>query len=87
MIMGKRYIPVLLHVNENGKITPKTMKAGECGEWIKIDKVTDSCRKAILKVGGIGVRYTCVITRDDITSSVYLFEEDGKWFIITDDDK
>ena len=84
--MGKLYVPVMLHVSENGQITPKYMKAGYEGEWIKIGKVTDSRRRASLRAGGVGMRYTCTVEYNETRKEVYLFDEGGnKWFIETED--
>ena len=81
--MGKLYVPVLLHVSQDGKVTPKQMKAGYEGEWVRIEKVTDSRRRASLRAGGVGMRYTCVVSYEGINKNVYLFDECGKWFIET----
>jgi hypothetical protein len=80
-IMSKLYIPVLLHVGEDGKITPKQIKAGYGGEWIRVDKITESRRRANFRVGGVGIRYTCIVSLEGISKSIYLFDEDGKWFV------
>lgn len=53
--MGKLYVPVLLYVNETGKVTPKQIKAGYDGEWVKVIKVTDSRRRASLRAGAVGI--------------------------------
>ena len=84
--MSKLYIPVLLYVNETGKVTPKQMKAGYDGEWVRITKVTDSRRRASLKVGAVGMRYSCVVDVYGEQRDVYLFDEDGKWWIEADDE-
>ena len=82
--MGKLYVPVLLYVSADGKITPKQIKAGYEGEWVRIDKVTDSRRRASLRAGGVGMRYTCVVNHEGVVKNIYLFDECGKWFIETD---
>jgi hypothetical protein len=83
--MGKQYVPVLLYVDALGKVVPKKMKAGYDGEWVKIDKVTDSRRMASLRAGGVGIRYSCIVSYDDMTRTIYLFDEQGKWFVATDE--
>ena len=83
--MGKLYVPVLLYVNETGKVIPKQMKAGYDGEWVKIKKVTDSRRMASLRVGAVGIRYDCVVNINEEQRDVYIFEEDGRWWIDIDE--
>jgi len=84
--MGKQYVPVLLYVNESGKVTPKQMKAGYDGEWVRIEKVTDSRRRVSLVAGSVGVRYSCVVSCSGMRREIYLFEEGSKWFIEVDDE-
>lgn len=83
--MGKQYVPVLLYINESGKVTPKQMKAGYDGEWVRIEKVTDSRRRASLRAGAVGIRYTCVVNINEAQREVYLFDELGKWWIEIDE--
>ena len=83
--MRKMYVPVLLYVDETGKITPKQVKAGYGGEWLRIVKVIDSRRRASLRVGAVGIRYSCVVNINDEQRDVYLFEEDARWWIEVDD--
>ena len=80
--MGKLYVPVKLYVDEDGKVTPQEIRAGYDGEWLKIEKVTDSRRRASLITCGVGIRYTCVIKINKTKRDVYLFDEEGKWWII-----
>jgi hypothetical protein len=79
--MGKLYVPVKLYVDEAGKVTPQEIKAGYDGEWIIVDKVTDSRRRAHLNAGSVGIRYTCVVNVNEIQRNIYLFDEEGKWWI------
>jgi len=81
--MGKKYVPVLLHINEEGVVKPKQVKAGYDGEWFKIIKTTGSPRRmASLQAGGVGIRYSCVVDIYGEQREVYLFDEGGyKWFI------
>jgi len=79
--MGKLYVPVKLYVDENGKVTPKEIKAGYDGEWLTVEKVTDSRRRASLNAGGVGIRYSCIVNINETQRSIYLFDEEGKWFI------
>jgi len=79
--MGKMYVPVKLYVDVNGKITPQEIKAGYDGEWLAVEKVTDSRRMASLNAGGVGIRYTCVVNVNETQRNVYLFDEENKWWI------
>ncbi|MCL2776153.1 MAG: hypothetical protein FWD71_22855 [Oscillospiraceae bacterium] len=84
--MGKLYVPVRLYVDETGKVTPQEIKAGYDDEWVKVEKVTDSHRRASLVAGAVGIRYTCVVNINETQRNIYLFDEEGKWFIEIDDD-
>ena len=81
--MGKKYIPVLLYIDDKGKKTPKYIKAGVDGEWLKVNKATDSRRMASLIAGAVGIRYSCVVDIYGEYREIYLFDENGKWFVET----
>ena len=83
--MGKLYVPVLLYVDRNGRTVPKQIKAGYDGEWLRVAKVTDSRRMASLRVGAVGIRYDCVVNINEEQRDVYLFDENGKWWIEVED--
>ena len=83
--MGKLYVPVKLYVDENGKVTPKEIKAGYDGEWIDIVKITESVRKVHLAVGGIGMRYVCIIDYQGIEKELFVFNEGMKWYVLAGD--
>ena len=79
--MGKLYVPVLLYVDKDGKVVPKQIKAGYDDEWLRVVKVTDTRRRAHLNAGSVGIRYDCIINIDATQRNIYLFEENGKWWI------
>ena len=79
--MGKLYIPVRVHISEEGRITPEQIQAGYDGEWVIVEKVTDSRRRASLRAGTVGIRYSCVVNINETQKHIYLFDECGKWFI------
>ena len=83
--MGKLYVPVLLYVNDSGKITPVKIKikTNDGTEWVKIEKITASCRRASLRGGSVGIRYSCVVNSQEKREEMYLFDEGDKWFIVT----
>lgn len=60
----------------NGKITPLSI-IWKDGRTFEIDRIFDIRRAASLKAGGVGMRYTCKIRNKQI----YLFDEEGCWFI------
>jgi len=92
--MGKEYVDVLLTIT-NGKevtreetkeilkITPLYYKSPSREKWIKIKSANNSPYPMPSKIaGGIGVRYTCIITINETSKKIYLFYEGNhKWFI------
>ncbi|MBP2643723.1 MAG: hypothetical protein H6Q67_1610, partial [Firmicutes bacterium] len=62
--------------NVDGTIRPLSLK-WEDGRIFEIDRLIDVRRAASLKGGGLGIRYTCKI----MGKQVYLFEDEGKWFL------
>ena len=74
--MKKVIVETIAKFDIEGKITP-IMIVWEDGNKYEIDKVTDTCRRASLKSGGIGIRYTCYIRN----KRIYLFKEDDTWFL------
>jgi hypothetical protein len=83
--MYKKYVDVLVHISQEGTITPMKMRAGYYGEWVKIDKVKDCRQRASLLVGGVGQRYSCEINYLDEQRTIYLYDEAGKWFLETNE--
>lgn len=83
--MRKMYVPARLEVDTNGGVTPLQIKAGYDGEWIDIVRVTNSGRRVSLAVGGVGIRYTCIIDFEGIQKEIYLFNEGTKWFVTAED--
>ena len=80
--MGKKYIPVLLYVSEDGAVIPHKIKAGYDNEWLKIIKVKGSPqRMASFRAGGVGIRYNCVVDIYGAQREIYLYDEgNNKWF-------
>ena len=62
----------------NGKIKPMSL-TWENGRVYVIDRVLDIRQAPSLKSGGQGIRYTCRI----FNKEVYLFGDEGRWFIET----
>lgn len=76
--MEKRYVPVVLHIDEKGKKKPLAIEFE--GKRYEIDRVMKREPAACNTVGGVGIKYTCVIwgqTRE-------LWEEKEQWFVVVE---
>lgn len=77
MILARRaYVRVLVDVDETGKVHPLKIY-WEDGRGFAVDRLLDVRRAAATKAGGQGMRYTCRMRGREI----YLFEDDGRWFV------
>lgn len=76
----KVYVPVTVLFTEDGIMIPREI-IWEDGRIYQIDRLTDCRRCASLKVGGIGLRYTCLIRGQQ---KYLYYEENGKWFLEVD---
>ncbi len=74
--LRKTYVDVILKNDKEGKIRPLSV-IWEDGRAYEIDRLISKCRAASTKVGGVGIRYTVVISGKE----TYLFHEDDKWFV------
>lgn len=72
----KVFIEVTAKHTVDGQIIPLSL-TWEDGAKYQIDRVLAVEKRAALKVGGAGIRYTCRI-RD---AQRYLFLEGNKWFL------
>lgn len=72
----RKKITVIAKMDENGKITPLTILWSPSLS-IEIDKVVDIRKKASLKGGGMGIRYTCLIKNQQR----YLWLDENIWFV------
>ena len=73
---NKVYVTVEAVFKPDGRLMP-TAFVWEDGRRYEVDRVTDVCRAASLKAGGVGIRYTCMVRRHQ----TYLFYEEGRWFM------
>ncbi len=73
---NKVYVKVKALFSPEGQLMPVAFW-WESGRKYVIDRVTEVCRAASLKAGGIGIRYTCVVCG----KRTYLFYEEDRWFI------
>ncbi len=76
--MGKVFVAVTAEFDEDGRVRPLVLSWTD-GRKFEIDRVTDVRQAASLKGGGQGLRYTCRICGKE----VYLFCDEGKWFVET----
>ena len=74
--MGKTFVKVTAEHDESGHIKPLFLTWTD-GRQFEIDRITDVRQAASLKGGGLGLRYTCKI----MGKEVYLFCDEGKWFV------
>ena len=72
----KVYVEVTAKFDTEGNITPLSV-TWEDGTVYEIDRILDKCRAASLKAGGIGMRYTCLISG----RQSYLYYEEPRWFV------
>lgn len=72
----KIFVEVIAEHGVDGSTKPLAIR-WEDGRVFKVDRILDSRQAASLKAGGCGMRYTCRIS----DKQVYLFDEEGKWFI------
>ena len=74
--MGKTYVKVTAEHEESGRIRPLIITWTD-GRKYEIDKLLDVRQAPSLKGGGLGIRYTCRIRGKE----VYLFCDEGRWFV------
>ena len=74
--MEKRYVPVMVRIDENGKKDPKIIEFND--KKYRIDKILDRGPAACRSVGGVGVKYTCVV----LGQGTELWEEKEQWFVV-----
>ena len=74
--MSKVFVTITAEHDKCGNSRPLSI-LWEDGRIFTIDKVLDARTAASLKSGGQGMRYTCRVHGKE----VYLFCDEGKWFI------
>ncbi len=72
----RKDIDVLAKMSRSGVITPLFLK-WETGKVYEIERVLDIRKKASLKGGGIGIRYTCRIYGKE----KYIWLDGYVWFV------
>lgn len=74
--MGKTFVKVTAEHDIDGKTKPVALTWTN-GKQYGIDRVTDVRMAPSLRGGGLGMRYTVKIREKE----VYLFEDEGRWFV------
>lgn len=72
----KIYVEVIAKFDIDGNITPLSIR-WEDGTIYEIDRTLGVHRRASLRAGGAGMRYTCIIRRQ----KRYLYLENSRWFV------
>ena len=75
-MVRKVYVEVTAKFDTEGNITPLSV-TWEDGTVYEIDRILDKRRAASIKAGGIGMRYTCLISG----RQSYLYYEEPRWFV------
>ena len=78
----KEYVSVNATFEKDGSIVPNSIFWTD-GKVFNIDRIINICNCASLKVGGSGIRYTCIISN----KQTYLFLEKDKWFVEVEEHK
>lgn len=75
--MRKKYVDVICLNDQAGNIKPLFLIWDNLYK-IPILKVKEICPRASLKVGGSGLRYTCVFESNRVR---HLYYDRGKWYV------
>ncbi len=75
--MKRKYVDVICLNDQAGNIKPLFL-IWEENRKIPIIKIQEICPRASLKVGGSGLRYTCLFEGNRIR---HLYYDRGKWFV------
>lgn len=75
--MEKKYIKVIAEHQIDGTLRPLSIEYED--KKYEIDRICDIRMAASLRAGGQGMRYTCKIAG----RQVYLFCDEGRWFLDT----
>lgn len=67
----------------DGSIRPLSFLLPD-GERVVVDKLLHVRQAASLKAGGQGLRYEVRVTCGDVSRDMYLFDDEGVWFIEKD---
>ncbi len=76
-MMIRKYVDVICLNDKGGNIKPLYLIWGE-NRKVPIVRIKEVCPRASLKVGGSGLRYTCVFEANKIR---HLYYDRGKWYV------
>lgn len=76
-IVIRKYVDVICLNDKNGNMKPLFLIWKESKKY-PVLKVKEICPRASLKVGGTGLRYTCVFPPDMVR---HLYYDRGKWYV------
>ena len=79
--MIRKYVDVICMMDKAGNIKPLYLIWDDVKK-IPIIKVKEICPRASLKVGGSGLRYTCVFESNRVR---HMYLDRGKWFVEVND--
>lgn len=79
--MIRKYVDVICLNDKAGNLKPLFLIWDDVKK-IPILKVKEICPRASLKVGGSGLRYTCVFESNKVR---HLYLDRGKWFVEVND--
>ncbi len=79
--MIRKYVDVICLNDKGGNIKPLFLIWDE-GKKVPIKRVKEICPRASLKVGGSGLRYTCVFEPNRIR---HLYYDRSKWYVEMED--
>lgn len=72
----KKYVPVVVRFDEDGRMRPMVIEFDESHRYL-VDKVVEVRRAACQSVGGVGDRYTVRVQGRES----HLWFEKGRWFL------
>ena len=75
-MVSKTFVKVTAEHDESGQVRPLYLTWTDVRKY-EIDRVTDVRQAPSLRGGGLGIRYTCRVRGKE----VYLFEDEGRWFV------
>lgn len=79
--MIRKYVDVICLNDKAGNLKPLYLIWDDCLK-LPILKIKEICPRASLKVGGSGLRYTCVFDSNRVR---HLYLDRGKWYVEVND--
>ena len=79
--MIRKYVDVICLNDKGGNMKPLYLLWDD-DRKVPIKKIKEICPRASLKVGGSGLRYTCVFELNRIR---HLYYDRGKWYVEMND--